>query len=173
MIEVVEQTMQIGDKQKVFEFARRSPWTRLIIINDKNEILITKEYRNELWKFDYRLPWGKVFDTLVEYNEALKSNADITEKAKEWATREAREECGIQIQNPELFALSKCGATIVRDLYYFVVREFTQLKSQELEHGEFITLQRMNMDEVKKLCLSDEFSEERSIAILTKFFTKI
>jgi len=53
------------------------------------------------------------------------------------------------------------------------VREFTQLKSQELEHGEFITLQRMNMDEVKKLCLSDEFSEERSIAILTKFFTKI
>lgn len=75
--------MQIGDRQKVFEFARRSPGTRLIILNDKHEILITKEYRSELEKFDYRLPGGKVFDTLVEYNDALKLNADIIEKAKE------------------------------------------------------------------------------------------
>lgn len=172
IIEVVEQTMQIGDKQKVFEFARRSPGTRLIILNDKKEILITKEYRNEVEKFDYRLPGGKVFDTLVEYNEALKTDANITEKAKEWATREAREECGLQIKNPELFAISKCGATVVWDLYYFVVMDFAQLESQELEHGEFITLQWMSIDDVKKLCLSDEFSEERSCAVLMKFLAK-
>ena len=173
IIEVVEQTMKIGDKEKVFEFARRSPGTRLIIINDKHEILITKEYRSEVEKFDYRLPGGKVFDTLIEYNKALKTNTDITQEAKEWAAREAREECGLQIKNPELFAISKCGATMVRDLYYFVVREFTQLESQKLEHGEFITLQWMNIQDVKKLCLSDEFSEERSSAVLTKFFTKL
>lgn len=169
IIEVVEQTMKIGDTEKVFEFSRRSPGTRLIIVNDKHEILITKEYRNEIEKFDYRLPGGKVFDTLVEYNEALKMKADITEKAKEWAVREAREECGLQIKNPELFTISKCGATVVWDLYYFVVREFVQLWSQKLEHGEHIALQWMNRNEVKKLCLSDESSEERSCAALNKF----
>jgi len=35
--------------------------------------------------------------------------------------------------NPKLFAISKCGATVVWDLYYFVVKEFTQLESNNLE----------------------------------------
>jgi 8-oxo-dGTP pyrophosphatase MutT (NUDIX family) len=169
IIEVVKQTMKSGEKTKIFEFARRSPGTRLIIVNTSWEILITKEYRTELEKFDYRLPGGKVFDTLTEYNEALQSNADIIEKAKEWATREAREECGLQIKNSELFTISKCGATVVWDLYYFIVRDFTVLWSQELEHGEHITLQWMSRDEAKKLCLSNEFNEERSAAVLMKF----
>jgi len=35
--------------------------------------------------------------------------------------------------NPKLFALSKCGATVVWDLYYFVAKDFTELEHNDLE----------------------------------------
>jgi 8-oxo-dGTP pyrophosphatase MutT (NUDIX family) len=39
-----------------------------LIITDGDKILLTKEFRRELNQEDYRLPGGKVFDTLKEYN---------------------------------------------------------------------------------------------------------
>ncbi|MEI6117757.1 MAG: hypothetical protein WCP92_00380 [bacterium] len=50
------------------EIAKRSPGVRLIIC-DGDKILITNEFRKEVNTDDYRLPGGKVFDTLKEYNE--------------------------------------------------------------------------------------------------------
>jgi hypothetical protein len=44
-----------------------------MIITDGSRILITKEWRNEQNGFDYRLPGGKVFDSLREYEEKLQS----------------------------------------------------------------------------------------------------
>ena len=68
IIEVVEKDIE-GRK---FEIARRSPGVR-IIIRDGNKILITKEYRYEHNSYDYRLPGGKVFDTLEEFNSKIKN----------------------------------------------------------------------------------------------------
>jgi len=170
IIEVVHQTMKIWDKEKVFEFARRSPGTRMIVVNEHNEILITKEWRSEINDYDYRLPGGKVFDTLHEYTTSLQKQNDILQHAIQWVTREAQEECWIAIMNPKLFAISKCGATVVWDLYYFVVKEFTQLESNNLEEWEHIVgSQWMSVDAVKILCLSEQFSEERSALILLRY----
>lgn len=173
IIEVVEQRMKIWTAEKTFEFARRSPGTRLIIVNEKGEMLITKEWRSELENFDYRLPGGKVFDTLGEYNHALANNHELLAKAKQWAILEAREECGIQVLNLELFTISKCGATMVWDLYYFLVKEFKMLENQKLWHWEHIEVNRMDLDQVKKLCLSNQFSEERSAAVIMKYLNNL
>lgn len=70
IIEVVQQTRKTGDTEKLFEFARRSPGTRLIV-RSGDKVLLTKEYRTETGNWDYRLPGGKVFDTLEEYNRFL------------------------------------------------------------------------------------------------------
>lgn len=173
IIEVVQQNMQIWEKQKIFEFARRSPWTRLIIINKNNEILITKEWRFEINDFDYRLPWWKVFDTLQQYNSHIKTNIDMIKAAKKWAILEAKEECWIKINTLDLFQISKCWATIQRDLYYFVSNNFKILSWQNLELWENISLNWTPIQEVKKICLSDNFSEERSSMVLLKYLTKL
>ena len=75
IFEVVRQPMKAGDAKVVFEIARRSPGTRLIIIkNDK--ILTSREFRTELDVYDYRLPGGKVFcpvlNPLNQYGENLR-----------------------------------------------------------------------------------------------------
>jgi ADP-ribose pyrophosphatase len=172
MIELVHHDYQIGDKVKTFELARRAPGTRLIILNEKWEILISKEHRIEHQWYDYRLPGGKVFDTLKEYNTALQNKIDISMAAKEGAVREAEEECGITPQDLELFTISKCGATIEWDLYYFVITEFETLATQQLEAGEDISLERMSKEDAELLCYSENFHEERSAMFLLRYLKK-
>jgi len=171
IIEVVEQPMKIGDKDTVFEFARRSPGVRLIIPTTDGNILLTKEYRPELKAYDYRLPGGKVIDTLKEYNEFLKSGADIRSKAREAAEREAQEEVGVVVDEAELFAISRCGLTIEWDLYYFVVTAYEK-STQDLEEGEDITVVPTAIPEVKAMCLDGRIAEERSALILLRYLNK-
>lgn len=75
-----------------------------MIVCDKNKILLTKEYRKELKGVDYRLPGGKVFDTLAEYN---KNKKNIKKYALIAAKRECEEEVGLVPQDPKLYYISQ------------------------------------------------------------------
>lgn len=171
MLEVVEQPMRIGEKEISFEFGRRAPGIRLIIPHPANKILLTREYRTYLKDYDYRLPGGKVLDSLEEYTAFRTSGGDIGEKAREAAIKEAREEVGLIVSNLELFAISKCGASFEWDLYYFVVKSFTAAE-QQLEHGEDITPAPTDIEEAKKMCLDGRMQEERSALILLRYLNK-
>lgn len=167
IIEVVQKEIEQNGKVKVFEYVRRSPGVRLIIPKE-NTILLTKEFRRELNSYDYRLPGGKVYDSLDEYNNALITSVDINESAKVAAIKEAKEEAGIEAKGLSLFHKSVCGATVVWDLFYFVVNEFTE-SSQNLEEGEDIAFQFVDKEAVKKMCLDGSISEERSALVLLRY----
>lgn len=95
LFEVVEQEQPNG---KIYEKARRAPGVRLIIFDSSSErVLLTREWRQELQGWDYRLPGGKVFDTLEEYDAFRNSDRDIEIVAAEKAQAEALEEAGIDV----------------------------------------------------------------------------
>ena len=167
IIEVVQKEVEYNKKTQIFEFARRSPGTRLIIPKG-DKILISKEHRHEVGGYDYRLPGGKVYDSLEEYNKALELNVDISESAKKAAIKEAREEVGIEVKDISFFHKSICGATVVWDLFYFIVNDFNQL-SQELEEGEDITIEEIERSKVIEMCLNGTISEERSALVLLRY----
>lgn len=172
LFSLVHQKVDLGnDIIKTFELARRAPGTRLIILDQKWYILLSKEYRKETNNYDIRLPGGKVFDTLAEYENFLATDQDIQSAAIQWAQKEAIEEVGIQTDNLEFFAKSVSGATVVWDLYYFVVRDYTQTK-QNLEHGEDISFEFYNPTTVKTMCLDGTIQEDRSAMMLMKFLAK-
>ena len=170
--EIVEQRMRTGEKEQVFEFARRSPGVRLIIPSSSSSLILTKEYRHEVRGFDVRLPGGKVFDTLQEYNSFLKSGVDIVSVAGEAAKKEAREEVGIEVEEIQYYYTSKeASATLVYDLLYFVVTRFHKRSDgQSLEHGEDIELVEVSFEEARKMCLDGRMQEDRSAAVLIRFF---
>jgi ADP-ribose pyrophosphatase YjhB (NUDIX family) len=170
IIEVVEQEVDLGGKSKTFEYARRSPGVRLIIPKDDG-ILLSKEFRHELQTYDYRLPGGKVYDSLEEYNAALAGGVDIAEAAKQAAIKEAAEEAGLKITDLAFFHKSVCGATVVWDLFYFVVNGFEQ-QEQNLEEGEDIAMEWVSREQAEKMCLDGSMSEERSALILLKYLKK-
>ncbi len=167
IIEVVEREVEQAGKVRTFEFARRSPGTRLVIV-DGNKILITKEFRHEISGYDYRLPGGKVYDTLDEYNRALENSVDINEAAKNAAIKEAQEEAGIEAKDIKFLYKSICGATVVWDLFYFLVTDFNKTE-QNLEEGEDIEIEFIDKEKVREMCLNGLISEDRSSLVLLRY----
>ena len=172
IFEIFEKTSRYNKdgeiKHKTFEYARRSPGVRGIIIEDK-KILLTKEYRYELEGWDYRLPGGKVYDKLDDYHKALKEDTDLSD-VQAAVKRELLEEVGIEISNPYLYYISKAGATVIWDLYYFIIDGFEFAKNgQNLEDGETISYQWFTHAEVMDLIKKDLINEDRSVGVLAKY----
>lgn len=171
MIEVIHQVMSDGDKSITFEWARRAPGIRLILVNRAEEtVLLTKEHRYEMQGYDYRLPGGKVFDTLQEYEQFLKSGSDIVVPAAEKARAEAEEEAGVKLDSVTHFHTSKCGATVEWDLLYFVSDNW-QKTTQRLETGEDITTVEVSFEDARQMALSGSMSEERSALVLLRYLS--
>ena len=167
IFKIVRQPMKIGGKIIEFEKARRSPGTRLIVIKD-DKILVIKEYRIELKDYDYRMPGGKVFDTLEEYQAALDNGLDIGKAAIKAAKKECLEEAGIIAKDIDHHCTTKAGATVEWDLYYFIVRDF-DVTGQSLEEGEIIETEWKNLEEIKKMCLNNSIKEDRTVGVLLRF----
>ncbi len=152
---------------RVFERYRRPPGTRLIIVSPDKKILVTKEHRSETAGIDLRLPGGKVCDSLDDYHKLLSSGQNIVEAAKMAAAKEALEETGLIIENPQLITKANAGATVEWDLYYFRVDKYTTSPGgQELEAGEDIEVAWMTADELRQAIKNGEMQEWRSVGVL-------
>lgn len=166
----IEQTTQPDGR--VFERAVRAPGVRLIITDKPNKkLLLTKEFRSELNTWDYRLPGGKVFDTLNEYEAHRTSGEDMAQAAERKAVAEGSEEAGIHIKGVKLFKKSTLGATVEWDLWCFEVTDWEPSKDgQQLEHGEQIEADSwFSYDEARQMILSGQMHEERVALILLQW----
>lgn len=170
IIQVIEQDYSFGDKIITFETARRTPGTRLLIINSKNQILINKEFRKELDDWDYRLPGGKVFETLDEYIAFLETQEDIIPIAEKAAIKEANEECGIKAKRAKhIHTSTSGGSTIKWDLYFFQIDEFNETGEKQLEVGENIKNLWMSFEESKQICIDKKMNDDRSVSVLMRY----
>lgn len=66
ILELLAFEVEVNGKKKMFERARRPPGVRVIVAREVH-ILLSREYRREQGKYDYRLPGGKVMDTISEF----------------------------------------------------------------------------------------------------------
>jgi ADP-ribose pyrophosphatase len=174
IVAVVTQRMKVGDKEILFERARRSPGTRLIVFSKKGKVMLTEEHRTELGEVDYRLPGGKVFDTLDEYLTFVESKGDMLEAAKKAAILEAKQETGLIVTELEHFYTSKAGATVDWDLFYFVIKEYEEAEGgQELDGlGEDIKVGWYKREEAIEIALSGKMKEDRSVGVLLRFLNE-
>lgn len=168
----LEFTTETGTKIINVEIVKRPPGVRVITVTDKKMLLI-KEYRAESNSWDYRLPGGKVFDFLKPYKDCIKED-DLESKIKQAVYKEMKEETGIIVNNPILYCKTLAGASIVWDLYYFVVKSFDLAKTDfRLEAGEFIENTWKTFEEVRALCLDGSIQEDRTIGVLLRFVDPI
>ena len=163
-IELVRQDMSDGTKQVTCEWGQRAPGVRVLIRDDEGKILLTREHRYEQDGFDYRLPGGKVADSLEEWHQ-LEKDGRVDEAAAEKAVAEAREEAGVEVDGVELIEVVPEGATFKWDLHYFEAKAHT-IGEQALEEGESITTGWYTPDEVAEMMRNRQISEGRTVYIL-------
>ena len=152
------------DDGRVFEKARRAPGVRLIIHDEAaGKVLLTKEYRHELGEWDYRLPGGKVFDSLDEYEAFRASGEDMLEAVKRQGINEAQQEAGIDIATMNEYSKSVLGATVEWDLWIMETTDWQlSVTGQELEVGEKIDADTwVTYEEARKMVLGGSMQEER------------
>jgi ADP-ribose pyrophosphatase len=172
IFEIVQTTQPDG---RVFEKAVRAPGVRLIIANKPSrKLLLTREFRSELNDWDYRLPGGKVFDTLDEYGAFRESGADIAEAVHRKSVGEGSEEAGVTIKSTQHFKTSTLGATVEWDLWVEEATDWeTSEAGQKLEVGEQIEADNwFNYDEVKQMILGGHMQEERVALILLQWLDR-
>ena len=167
------EVMEMSDG-RVFEKAIRSPGTRIIIYDEKEDkVLLSKEYRTEISDYDYRLPGGKVRDEIVEWDK-IKDDPGVDDFIAQAAIKEVREEAGIKVNQIKLFkVVTSGGPTIDWTLYYFVTNDFELLDTQELEPGEDIQTEWVERSKIFEICLSGQIKESRSVATLLQYFYSI
>jgi len=150
---------------------RRPPGIRALLVDKKKgKILLSREFRYELNGWDYRLPGGKVFDSLEEYKKSLKQE-DVLEHVEATVPKEVLEEIGFVVNNPKLLKVSHDGAGVIWDLYYYEITDFTISEDgPQLEENEVVSgFVWKSYEEIIKLCIGKEIHEERTIGVLLTY----
>ena len=154
-----------------YESAVRAPGVRVLcefVECGVKKVLLTREKRRESDGVDYRLPGGKVYNKLSEYNEAIDNNKDIPVTALQKAKEEAKEEAGVVSDNFKLIKKSPAGASVDWDLYYFLATDCT-LEEKELSENEVNDMVGhviVDGTELYKLLLENKIQEGRSAEVL-------
>ncbi len=137
---------------------------------EKKQILLSKEFRYELNGWDYRLPGGKVFDSLEEYKNSLEVG-DVLKHVDKTVPKEVLEEVGIVVRNPKLLKVSIDGAGVIWDLYYYEITDYEvsdggpQLEENEVVDG-FVW---KSFDEIITLCITKKIHEDRTVGMLLTY----
>ncbi len=155
----------------VYELVKRPPGVRAIVVKD-GQVLLNKEYRYELDAWDFRLPGGKVFDSLDAFSQI--EECKLMDLVKKKLVEELREEADIETREFTLFDYSQAGLTVEWDLYYFLVSDFELItfNTQKVERkGEWEFIQQcwLDYDTALQYCLQKKIMEERSVAVLLRF----
>lgn len=169
-----EEEHTINNQKKIIKrkMVRRPPGVRALILNknDNQKILLSKEFRYELDKWDYRLPGGKVFDTLDLYKEAIARN-DVQKYVEESVAKEVLEEVGLIVKSQKLLKISHDGAGVIWDLFYYEIKDYEEsLDGAHLEENEFVEgYVWKSFDEIIKMCIEQKINEERSVGVLLSY----
>ena len=147
------------------------------MITDGNSILVTKEWREELGGWDVRLPGGKMFENIKDYKKFKEETSDknvFIQEARKAAHKETFEEVGLNL-NRDQFAfehISKCGAVINWDLYYFSIKIKEPVSTESeivTSENEMILNTWVSFSEIKEMCLNGQISEDRTSNFLLKY----
>jgi len=150
---------------------RRPPGIRALIVDLENmKILLSHEFRYELNEWDYRLPGGKVFDSLTDYKKSIQEGT-VLEHVEKTVPKEVMEEIGLIVKNPKLLKVSHDGAGVIWDLYYYEITDYEISKDgPKLEEDEVIEgYVWKDYQEVIDLCIEGKIHEDRTVGLLTSY----
>jgi 8-oxo-dGTP pyrophosphatase MutT (NUDIX family) len=158
--------VRVTRNEKGWEKAERPPGTRIIVIKSDGSVLLTREERHEHGgQIDYRIPGGKVVDSLKEYDDLLRLGT-LDQAIIDGAKREALEETGLQDMELTQVAQWNAGATVDWKLHFFIVNGDNAVFTSPTSQGEVLSKEWVTPNRLKDLVRQGEFREYQSLGVL-------
>jgi len=143
-VDTVELENQKYAKREIVEHKNASA---IVAINEKNEILLVRQYRKAVEDFIYEIPAGLI---------------NIAEEPEECALRELKEETGYEAEKISLICefYSSPGFTNEK-IYLFKAQELT-FSSTKFDEDEFIETISVNKEEAKKMMDTGRIADSKT-----------
>lgn len=170
LFELYTEPRTFDGRSMTFEFVRRPPGVRVLIPNMKDRlILLTREFREESEGWDYRLPGGKLFDTLDQYDAFQGGGGDLMKAANDQALAEVQQEAGLIVGDLDHIHSSRCGASVDWTLHYFVANTIVACSQQNLDPGERVEPTWVSFTEAFDFAIMGRMQEDRSVSVLLRW----
>lgn len=141
-------------KVKIFEQAVRPPSVVILALDDKNRLLLTREYRIKQKKYLWRLPGGRV---------------DKEKNPRVAALRELREETGYSARKIRLFYKSDSGQSLTWRRYAYLANQLYR-SPLAAEEDEDITVAPIPIAVAYKMVLDGEIKNEHMACAILKLY---
>ena len=144
-VDTVELKNQKYAKREIIEHKGASA---IIAINDRDEIILVKQYRKAVEEFLYELPAGLI---------------NVAEEPLECALRELREETGYEAQTiKKVFEFYSSPGFSNEKIHLFMAENLNFI-STKFDEDEFIEISSFSREEAKKMIDSGRITDSKTL----------
>ena len=141
-----------GHKYQKREIVEHGGAVGIVAINDKNEILLVKQFRKPIETVLWEIPAGRL---------------EKGENPKDCAIRELKEETGYSAENVKLIHQFYTSAGFSNEKLYIYLATNLSEGDMKLDEGEYLDVHKVTLDEALKMVLNNEIRDAKtSIGIL-------
>lgn len=140
-------------KKSIREVVEHHGGVCVAALTDNDELLFVRQYRYPYHRVLLELPAGKL---------------EKGENPLEAGIRELEEECGVKAQN--VIPMGQVYPTVAycsEIIHLFLARGLTAT-NQHLDDGEFLSVEKISLDEAVKLVMNGEISDSKTVALVLK-----
>ena len=150
----VDEVICQNNNKAIREVIRHCKASCILALNDKNEIIIEKQYRYPYDDFLYELPAGK---------------CDKDEDPQTTALRELEEETGYKANNIKYLGKLYPSCAYTDEVIYMYLATDLIKTQKHLDENEFIDISFMKLDDVYDLIKQDKINDAKTIATLMQY----
>lgn len=126
----------------------------LAVDSEKNAYMVT-QFRSPYKKLVLEVPAGKL---------------NKGESHFECGVRELKEETGLEAENMKYMGYVLPSPGYTNEIIYLYLATGLKQKEQCLDEDEFLTVSKIPLDKLKEMCLNNEITDAKTVALILKSY---
>lgn len=159
ILDFYSDTIEIdGSKKAIFDFIKHRGASAMIPVDQDGRILMVRQYRNAIDNYSLEIPAGGL---------------NPGEDNLTCAVRECEEETGYKALNPKHLIDIYTTVAFSNERISIFYTDDIQPSKQKLDEDEFLTIERLTLDEIVEMIYNGTIMDSKTIAGILAYKSKL